>query len=438
MSGQNGNTNSLLQQGLEWMRNKQKHIMSSIEGERNNGVDIDNNASDRYNSSMPIKNGKNLFEGFGLPAASQVDAKNNSESVAMSQDQTQLQQKISYYSSAYNMLADKTTEYLTDLSNNRSPRNYNVFINRTAIASERNYTGCYTKGNTALIKQDDFNANYSANINMPDAINACQLWAIDSGKSYFGISRGENNAYQCYTGDSNTRMPTENDKYTVTKIASVIVENNTASQGGLFKNGQVGITTSDNDQSIRVIKTANDIPSGFSKCGLWTGGGINQTSLTATYGLNCSGPNYSTILSAVRPNFALDQYGASANPGNRYIVWDLNNNSNQQFAYDPVTKQLRIQNNGGRDLCLEAQNAGKKTALVVQNECTANKPSQQWIFQPDAGQTNTGKLIAKHTIYDRPPQCMDVANSSRQAGTNVRLWDCNGTNAQRWTSRIFS
>ena len=148
---------------------------------------------------------------------------------------------------------------------------------------------------------------------------------------------------------------------------------------------------------------------------------------------------FKPIKSKVRSNFCLDSWGGRSNPGNRQIVWPCHGGSNQQYSYDPATKQIRIKKtHKGESLCLEAEGGSKSNRTkIVLNHCDKNKLHQQWTYDIHPTDKGYGRLIAGHTLNDSYKKCIDVPGGTTQRGTGVTLWNCHTQSAEQWTSDVF-
>lgn len=56
-----------------------------------------------------------------------------------------------------------------------------------------------------------------------------------------------------------------------------------------------------------------------------------------------------------------------------------------------------------------------------------------WDCNGSAAQRWTLTVTGEVRSAVAPNRCLDVAGGRPELGTNVRIWDCNGSNAQRWT-----
>lgn len=76
-----------------------------------------------------------------------------------------------------------------------------------------------------------------------------------------------------------------------------------------------------------------------------------------------------------------------------------------------------ITGNGGK--CVDVDNAGTANGTAIQIYDCNNSNAQRWTFAADGSIRALGK-------------CLDVSGGGTTNGTPVQLWDCNGSKAQQW------
>ena len=152
---------------------------------------------------------------------------------------------LAQYGSQYQTLKQETNSYI---DNSRLVqdvnKNYNIFINKTAGPAEieeSNEQGCVTRDSISNLRfASGFAAAYPQNFNnYSDANNACKLWAADSGKTVYAVTKDVIGKYQCSTGTdlgSNIELNLK-----PAAIYTVLEGDATSVQGGLFANGQIGV-----------------------------------------------------------------------------------------------------------------------------------------------------------------------------------------------------
>jgi len=185
----------------------------------------------------------------------------NSETQHTSSRVTNLNETISNYDGTYKVLQEKTDEYLNNQPEitRDMKKNYNVFINRSVNQDEiqpTNIMGCVMKNdiinNSNGFSSNGFDVAYPDNfMNYDDAQNACKLWAADSNKKYYAVSKNDENNFKCHIAD---QLPNKIDQYSKeTKLYTVL--SNTESDvntAGLLNNGQIGIF---NNNIINTLRT---------------------------------------------------------------------------------------------------------------------------------------------------------------------------------------
>mgnify|MGYP005993029817 CR=1 FL=1 len=232
------NHSTILNQGLEYMKNNFNKITSIISS--------------------------NTKEGFYGILNSNTNMKDRIDNDKANIETTiyDINSHISNYNVSRNNLKQKTIDYLDINNNDNTIRNYNLFINSIPNPIISNYNSCV---DTASLNNDmphdiKFNQAYpnkSTNTTAPetpfnfssfaDAKEACKTWAIDKNKKVFAISKdqGNNKQYNCHIGDNpNTALFSK----PTTAYQLVDGTNINSNKGGLFKNGLIGVYSSDTDK----------------------------------------------------------------------------------------------------------------------------------------------------------------------------------------------
>ncbi|MEV0991919.1 ricin-type beta-trefoil lectin domain protein [Streptomyces sp. NPDC049949] len=105
------------------------------------------------------------------------------------------------------------------------------------------------------------------------------------------------------------------------------------------------------------------------------------------------------------------------NPGNKIQIAACNGSDAQKFQ---IRGDGTVRTNG---MCLGAVNAGTaNTTLIELQVCDSSAPSQRFLPRADSSIHNP--------VSGR---CLDLGNLDTRPGTQLWLFDCNGTPAQRWT-----
>lgn len=254
----------------------------------------------KYRKIEKLFSGK---EGFGIlgPNAA-IDGKNNIEARETLTFTNKLNSGIAQYSTDNNALNAKRTEYLGSPANYSKTRNYNLYINSNLknvsdIIATPDLVGCVsidtitgTGGltDTGAAWLTAYPGGTGSNFaSVADATNACKLWAADASHNTFAISKNANKNYKCYIGSNLSR---EKKAYTKKTVALKLAENVNATRGGLFADGTIGIYNSQKNSSGTdpYNKTLYTGPAKITGCDTWNGGGVNSSSIRASYGVNCS------------------------------------------------------------------------------------------------------------------------------------------------------
>lgn len=204
---------------------------------------------------------KKVTQGFTIEGFSGILGSNSDMDSVIASDQTktdlrsgQFNNNIAQYGTEYDALKKRTKDYLNNADNNYAlKKNYNVFINKSVnqdkIATQ-NIKGC-VKLNRGITRNlsvpDGFNEAYPDNFkNYVDAENACKLWAADTPKSLYSLSRDSTGKFRCLTGEAYSGLT----QYTKPSLLYSVVNGSRSSQlGGLFGNGQIGVWSGNRGES---------------------------------------------------------------------------------------------------------------------------------------------------------------------------------------------
>ncbi|MFD9075763.1 ricin-type beta-trefoil lectin domain protein, partial [Streptomyces lasiicapitis] len=106
---------------------------------------------------------------------------------------------------------------------------------------------------------------------------------------------------------------------------------------------------------------------------------------------------------------------ANDNDGDKNQLWQ---------AEDAGDGWTRLRNGG---LCLTAAGAGETLAV---KDCASGDAGQRWKalgVAPEKPKERSGEIVGLSG------KCLDVKSGSADNGTPVQIWDCNGSDAQKWT-----
>jgi len=226
------NHSTILNQGLEYMKNNFNKITTIISS-----------------------NTKEGFYGI-LDSNTKMKDRIDNDKANIETTKYDINSHISNYNVSRNNLRQKTLDYLDTSNNDNTIRNYNLFINSIPNPIISNYNSCVDTAslNNDMPRDSNFNDAYpnkSIALETPsnfssfaDAKEACKTWAIDKNKKVFAISKdqGNNKQYNCHIGDNpNTALFSK----PTTAYQLVDGTNINSNKGGLFKNGLIGVYSSD-------------------------------------------------------------------------------------------------------------------------------------------------------------------------------------------------
>ncbi|MGW0522142.1 ricin-type beta-trefoil lectin domain protein [Crossiella sp. NPDC003009] len=146
---------------------------------------------------------------------------------------------------------------------------------------------------------------------------------------------------------------------------------------------------------------------------------------------DCNGTNAQRVTLRADGRITLDSggcldYGDGNPAAGRVVTIQVCGGDGQIFGYDTAKRVLTAPNDLVLDVFGNRADSGAELGLWHPR----GSPNQSWT--PAGGPRLVDSML--HT--DLPGgRCLDVAGGSSAPGTKVQLWDCNGTNAQRFTQR---
>jgi hypothetical protein len=199
------------------------------------------------NQSQPT-----AVEGFsGILGSNDImNAKNDGEYAKTNSQVASLTNNLAQYASANTNLQNKTSEYLANKANYSTSRNFNMFVNQYTDTDVTSISKCVKVNDlTELSNGNDFAAAYPVKTGQTsnfdsfvDARDACKTWAADTGNTIFSLSKNTGGKYSCYVGSdaqaSSVQYTNPVTAYNLTGAVSA-----TATSGGLFANGLIGVKT---------------------------------------------------------------------------------------------------------------------------------------------------------------------------------------------------
>ncbi len=188
-----------------------------------------------------------------------------------------------------------------------------------------------------------------------------------------------------------------------------------------------------------------------------------QHAFEACMDVNDIQPRYFSLRSKDNKNLCLDVSGGRTENGTNVQVWQCNNLAPQKWWYEHATGMLRSQLNPNK--CLDNGGENWNLGKIVLWDCDLNSNNMRFDFFDDSlrvrqnsnialdvSSPNKGANVYQYEWHGRNNQrwekvydsayyalvnqdsglCLDVKESQSANGTNVRLWGCNGSNAQQW------
>ena len=111
----------------------------------------------------------------------------------------------------------------------------------------------------------------------------------------------------------------------------------------------------------------------------------------------------------------IDVAGSGTEDGTNIQLWTCNGTDAQKWTFDENTGEIK--GLGGK--CIDV--AGSEDGTNIQLWTCNGTDAQKWTYNKTTGE-----------IKGLGGKCIDVAGSATEDGTNIRLWTCTGTNAQKW------
>lgn len=84
-------------------------------------------------------------------------------------------------------------------------------------------------------------------------------------------------------------------------------------------------------------------------------------------------------------------------------------------------------------LCLDARGGATNGTPVQMWPCNGIS-NENWDYGPNPGKGGSPNFELRSRVSDTRSRCLDVPGAQDANGLAMRLWGCNGTNAQLWTS----
>ena len=116
----------------------------------------------------------------------------------------------------------------------------------------------------------------------------------------------------------------------------------------------------------------------------------------------------------------IDDHGAGTANGNNIQLYHCKDQPDQQW----LTKGSTIRLSNELDKCIDLSNGNTANGTNIQLwDCVADNKNQVWIYDVAYQSIRSGVDFNK---------CIDLTKSNTADETNIQLWDCNNTGAQKW------
>lgn len=155
-----------------------------------------------------------------------------------------------------------------------------------------------------------------------------------------------------------------------------------------------------------------------------------------------AGDGYYYIASCVGDSgtYVLDVTGKKSDNGTNIDIYQYNGGTNQQFmlTQNPDgSYKIRTRVSGAKS-AVEVINASKDSGANIQEWEVNGVNCQDWILEPA---TDTGCVMDESLVYTfknaNSGMVMDIENALMADNTNVRQWDSNGLDCQKWVLKKF-
>lgn len=142
------------------------------------------------------------------------------------------------------------------------------------------------------------------------------------------------------------------------------------------------------------------------------------------------------VIVSVSSQKAIDVKGGSDSSGANVQQWNVTKSDAQIWAFTKPENsywQILCSLTGK---CMSVASASPSSGTnVLQSDDKDNTKTQRWIIEDDGGSFTYGsKSYTTYTIKASSASslALDVAGGSGAAGANIRLWNANGSTAQKW------
>ncbi len=170
--------------------------------------------------------------------------------------------------------------------------------------------------------------------------------------------------------------------------------------------------------------------------------GSNGTDVHDIWKLFSAGDGYYYIASCVGDGgtYVLDVAGKKSDNGTNIDIYQYNGGINQQFMFtlnDDGSYKIRTRVSD-KNSAVEVKDASAVSGANIQEWEINGANCQDWILEPA---TDSGCVMNETLIYTfknvNSGMVMDIENALMADNTNVRQWDSNGYDCQKWVLKPF-
>lgn len=136
-------------------------------------------------------------------------------------------------------------------------------------------------------------------------------------------------------------------------------------------------------------------------------------------------------------NKCVDVSNAGTAAGTNVQLMTCNGTPQQRWAVQPLGNgQYRLQPQTGANLCMDVSNSGTYDGANVQEwPCNGTRAQVFTLALDNPGTAPIPNRAFRIATSTTTGQCVDVENGSTNAGANIRQWECNGSDSQRFRFR---
>ncbi|PJZ68839.1 hypothetical protein CH373_15605 [Leptospira perolatii] len=189
---------------------------------------------------------------------------------------------------------------------------------------------------------------------------------------------------------------------------------------------------------------------------------FGQYAFEACMDVNDLEPRFFSLHNKLAPSLCLDVNQGSTENNARVQLWTCNNTSAQKWWYEHASSRFRSKLNTNK--CLDNGGENWNTGKIVLYDCLDSdnmrfdfmddtiRVRQNSNFAIDASSNTSGSIVYQYSFHGRDNQrwdksyespyfalinkasnlCLDVNQGDMTNNNKIQVWNCNGSDAQRW------